>query len=225
MLDADVMCLRQPGSPRWTAPTGLTFRDWLRGKASPLPTADDLSYHMSTLFPPVRPRGHLELRMIDAQPGDGWIVPTAVVSALVDDPAAAQAAMAAVEPLWAAPSAARPAARCSAGGGALRYPGHGLPGSAYPLDGGPEDLWLRAARLGLADPQLAIAARECFAAAMGALTRLGAPAHVQQAVATFADRYVLRGRCPADDRLDDARAAGSSPAALAIADPSGEDES
>jgi glutamate--cysteine ligase len=225
VLDADVMCLRQPGSPRWTAPTGLTFRDWLRGKASPLPTADDLSYHMSTLFPPVRPRGHLELRMIDAQPGDGWIVPTAVVSALVDDPAAAQAAMAAVEPLWAAPSAARPAARCSAGGGALRYPGHGLPGSAYPLDGGPEDLWLRAARLGLADPQLAIAARECFAAAMGALTRLGAPAHVQQAVATFADGYVLRGRCPADDRLAAALAAGSSPAAPAIADPSGEDES
>jgi hypothetical protein len=44
-------------------------------------------------------------------------------------------------------------------------------------------------------------------------------------VATFADRYVLRGRCPADDRLAAARVAGSSPDALAIADPSGEDES
>ena len=38
-------------------------------------TADDLDYHLSTLFPPVRPRGHLELRMIDAQQADGWIVP------------------------------------------------------------------------------------------------------------------------------------------------------
>ena len=32
-----------------------------------------------------RLRGHLELRMIDAQPGDGWIVPVALVTALVDD--------------------------------------------------------------------------------------------------------------------------------------------
>ena len=39
------------------------------------PPGSDLSYHLSTLFPPVRPRGHLEVRVIDAQPGDGWIVP------------------------------------------------------------------------------------------------------------------------------------------------------
>ena len=82
VLDAQVMVLRDPGSRRWTAPSGLTFRDWVRGAVGPPPTADDLDYHMSTLFPPVRPRGHLELRVIDAQPGDGWIVPTAVVSAL-----------------------------------------------------------------------------------------------------------------------------------------------
>ncbi len=74
VLDAQVMVLRDPGSHRWTAPSGLTFRDWLRGAVGPPPTADDLTYHMSTLFPPVRPRGHLELRVIDAQLGDGWIV-------------------------------------------------------------------------------------------------------------------------------------------------------
>jgi hypothetical protein len=39
--------------------------------------------------------------MIDAQPGDGWIVPLAVVTALFDDDRAADAAMAAAEPLWA----------------------------------------------------------------------------------------------------------------------------
>ena len=134
---------------------------------------------MSTLFPPVRPRGHLELRVIDAQPGDGWIVPTAVVSALLDDPVAAQAAMAAVEPLQ--------------------------------KDCRPGDLLLRAARLGQDDPQLAAASRECFAAADSALGRLGAPAAIRDAVAAFADRYVLRGRCPADDRLDEARAAARYP--------------
>jgi len=64
------------------------------------PTRDDLDYHVSTLFPPVRPRGHLELRMIDAQPGDGWVVPTAVVWALLNDALAADAALAAAEPLW-----------------------------------------------------------------------------------------------------------------------------
>ena len=175
VLDADVMCVRDPGSSRWTAPSGLTFRDWIRGAACPRPTADDLSYHMSTLFPPVRPRGHLELRVIDAQPGDGWIVPTAVVSALLDDPAAAQDAMAAT------------AALC----------------------GRPDELWQRAARFGLGDPQLAAASRKCFAAADQALGRLGAPAAVRGAVAAFANRYVLPGRCPADDLLDDVRGAES----------------
>ena len=86
VLDAKVMVLRDPESRRWTAPSGLTFRDWVRGAVGPPPTADDLEYHMSTLFPPGRPRGHLELRMIDAQPGDdGWIVPAAVAGALFDD--------------------------------------------------------------------------------------------------------------------------------------------
>src|SRR5215472_3438997 len=82
-LDAQVMCVRDDGSADWTAPPGLTLRDWVRGTAADdgqlrAPTTADLSYHLSTLFPPVRPRGHFELRMIDAQPGDGWIVPTAV---------------------------------------------------------------------------------------------------------------------------------------------------
>ena len=179
VLDAKVMVLRDPGSRHWTAPSGLTFRDWVRGAVGPPPTADDLDYHMSTLFPPVRPRGHLELRVIDAQPGDGWIVPTAVVSALLDDPVAAEAAMAAVEPLQ--------------------------------KDCRPGELLLRAARLGQDDPQLAAASRECFAAADSALGRLGAPAAIRDAVGAFADRYVLRGRCPADDRLDEARAAARYP--------------
>lgn len=104
-LDARVMAIRGPG--RWTVPRGLTFRDWIRSATLRPPTADDLDYHLTTLFPPVRPRGaYLELRMIDAQPGEGWIVPVAVAQALFDDPAAGAAAHEALEPLWRNVSAA-----------------------------------------------------------------------------------------------------------------------
>ena len=100
-LNAQVMCVRVPGAADWSAPPGLTLRDWVRGTDGvlPPPTRDDVDYHLSTLFPPVRPRGHLELRMIDAQHGDGWIVPLAVATALADDRQAADEAMAATEPL------------------------------------------------------------------------------------------------------------------------------
>jgi glutamate--cysteine ligase len=50
----------------------------------------------------------MELRMIDAQPGDGWIVPAAVVTALADDDRAADAALAAAEPVWDRPDAEDP---------------------------------------------------------------------------------------------------------------------
>jgi len=198
-MDADVLCVRQPDGQPWTVPAGLTFRDWLRGADQPRPpgfqgpagpTADDLIYHLSTLFPPVRPRGHLELRMIDAQPGDGWVIPVAVVAALTDDPVAADAAMVAVEPVWHQldpPGQQVPASRAA------------RPGPARQAVASP---WLRAARLGLADPVLAKAARECFKAADAALGRLDAPPRVRNAVADFAERYVRRARCPADDILD-----------------------
>jgi glutamate--cysteine ligase len=161
-------------SADWSAPPGLTFRQWVRGAPGIRPpTVDDLDYHLSTLFPPVRPRGWLELRMIDAQDGDGWIVPTVLAAVLLDDPVAADAAYAATEPL------------CPDGN---------------PL---PSDIiWRRAARIGLADPDLAKAARACFAAVESALARSGAPPALRQAVSDFAERYPERGRCPAHDQLD-----------------------
>jgi glutamate--cysteine ligase len=171
-LDAGLMCVRDPGSADWTAPAGLTFRDWVRDAGSGTlraPTAEDLDYHLSTLFPPVRPRGHLELRMIDAQPGDGWIVPAAVATALAGDERAADAAMAAAEPVW---------------------------------DRADHDPWLRAARSGPADPQISRASKQCFEAADAALGRAGAPAAIRRAVADFTERYVLQDRCPANDQLD-----------------------
>ena len=53
------------------------------------PTTGDVDFHLSTLFPPVRPRGYLEVRYLDAQPGGDWIVPVAVLIALLADPGAA----------------------------------------------------------------------------------------------------------------------------------------
>ncbi|MET8679309.1 ergothioneine biosynthesis glutamate--cysteine ligase EgtA [Streptomyces sp. NPDC004647] len=178
VLGAPLMCVRRDEGP-WTVPRGVTFRDWIRGGATGglrPPTLEDLDYHITTLFPPVRPRGHLELRMIDAQPGeDGWMVPLAVTSALFDDGEASEAVYRAVKPL--AETA-----------------------GFEPAPSNP--LWRAAARHALTDPELHATAVTCFAAAQEALPRLGASPAVQTAVADFTDRYVARGRCPADDVLD-----------------------
>ncbi|RII20246.1 Glutamate--cysteine ligase GshA [Streptomyces sp. YIM 130001] len=175
VLDAPVMCLRTEHGP-WQIPDRLTFRDWLRHGLPRPPTQDDLDYHLTTLFPPVRPRGHLELRMIDAQGGDdGWLVPLAVTDALFDDPEAAERAYRIVEPL-------------------------GERAGPKPAPHNP--LWLDAARHGLADPELHRAATACFAAATEALPRRGASRTVRDAVGAFTERYVARGRCPADDLLE-----------------------
>jgi glutamate--cysteine ligase len=64
-----------------------------------------------------------------------------------------------------------------------------------------EGVWERASRDALADAGLAAAARECFVAAYAALARRGAPRDLRDAVAAYTDRYVMRGRCPADDRI------------------------
>ncbi|MFH9226928.1 ergothioneine biosynthesis glutamate--cysteine ligase EgtA [Streptomyces lydicus] len=182
VLDAPVMCIRSDGGS-WDAPEGLTFRDWVRTGVPRPPTQEDLDYHLTTLFPPVRPRGHLELRMIDAQSGDaGWVVPLAVTAALFDDPEAAERAYRTVKAL-AETAGQRPAPR--------------------------NPLWRRAARGGLTDPELHAAAVACFAAAEEALPRLGASPEVRAAVAEFTERYVARGRCPADDHLDALYAAES----------------
>ncbi|MBP1783688.1 glutamate--cysteine ligase [Micromonospora sp. HB375] len=107
-LAAPLLCVRGDG-PDWTAPPDVTFADWLAGALPRPPTTDDLEYHVSTLFPPVRPRGYLELRYLDAQPGAAWTVPLAVLAALFADPATTRDALAAAAPVadrW------RAAARC-----------------------------------------------------------------------------------------------------------------
>jgi glutamate--cysteine ligase len=91
-LDARVLLVRRDPEP-WVAGPGMTLREWMAG-VTPwgMPTHEDLAYHLSTLFPPVRPHGWLELRAIDALPDDLWPVAVAVAAALVDDPQAADTA-------------------------------------------------------------------------------------------------------------------------------------
>jgi glutamate--cysteine ligase len=85
VVDTELLCVRR--ADQWEVPDGVTFADWVGGALQPPPTTADLDYHVSTLFPPVRPHGHLEVRYVDAQPGRQWALPLAVLAALLSDPA------------------------------------------------------------------------------------------------------------------------------------------
>jgi glutamate--cysteine ligase len=119
-LAAPLLCVRRAGG-NWVAPPDATFADWIDGALPEPPTQDDLAYHLSTLFPPVRPRGYLEVRYLDTQPPGEWFAPVAVLDTLLAD----SAIIAAAERL-AAPAVGR---------------------------------WQAAARCGIADPGVALAAR------------------------------------------------------------------
>jgi len=80
VLDADVMPAQLSdlcGTEVFPRP----FHVWL-DHAEP-PTIDDLDRHITTLFPPVRPRGYLEFRMLDALPAPGRAAAIATVWALM----------------------------------------------------------------------------------------------------------------------------------------------
>lgn len=83
-LRAPLLCVRRPAGS-WTVRPGVTFADWINGALPGRPTYDDLDYHLGTLFPLVRPRGHLQIRYLDAQPGGDWFAPVAVLAALLAD--------------------------------------------------------------------------------------------------------------------------------------------
>ncbi|MBW3667949.1 MAG: ergothioneine biosynthesis glutamate--cysteine ligase EgtA [Actinobacteria bacterium] len=161
VLDAAVMLVRDDAgyAPQLSR---FSFRRWIEeGHEGHRPDEDDLAYHLTTLFPPVRPRRWLELRMLDSLPDPWWRVAVAVTVALVDDPAAA--------------TAVGPATTATRG------------------------MWAEAARHGLAHPALQRAARDCFAAALDAFPRLGVDTVTADAAHAYVERYVARGRCPADD--------------------------
>jgi glutamate--cysteine ligase len=164
-LDARVMMVRRSPDDHVPVTDRLGFGSWITdGHRLGWPTRGDLDYHLTTLFPPVRPRGWLELRMIDALPDPWWRVAVAVSDAVVTD--------------------------------------RSLDVCVRRASGPVRSLWREAARDGLAHPGLARAARDCFHAAMDVLPSRGADQATIDATGEFIDRYVDRGRCPADDRLE-----------------------
>jgi glutamate--cysteine ligase len=98
-LTANVMLVRTSDDCHVPLDAPFTFAEWLdRGHALGWPTADDLEYHLTTLFPPVRPRGWLELRMIDALPSPWWRVAVAASTVLLHDGDALDEVMPALAP-------------------------------------------------------------------------------------------------------------------------------
>jgi glutamate--cysteine ligase len=85
-MEAPVICVR--GGESWAAPPGLTFSGWIAepARVGRRATFEDLDYHLSTLFPPVRPKGYLEVRYLDAQPGTRWVTPFVLLAALMARP-------------------------------------------------------------------------------------------------------------------------------------------
>ncbi|ADD44803.1 glutamate-cysteine ligase family protein [Stackebrandtia nassauensis] len=82
VLRAPVLCVRRDGRP-WFTPRDVSFEAWLGGALPDPPSLDDLELHLSMLFPPVRPRGYLEVRYLDTQPRRQWFAPVAVIGALL----------------------------------------------------------------------------------------------------------------------------------------------
>lgn len=100
-LDVPLLGVRSDGDC-WSAPEGATFADWVDGRLDAVlparPGVDDLELHLSTLFPPVRACGHLEVRYLDAQPDGQWRVPIAALEALLSTPTVLDRARAVVAP-------------------------------------------------------------------------------------------------------------------------------
>jgi len=161
VLDAQVMLIRR--DDRYVAPDApLTFGAWIcDGHEAGPPTLDDLVYHLTTLFPPVRPRGWLELRMFDALPTPFWQAAVAITAELVRNTDVAE--------------------------------------TLEQLLGDTRCLWVDAAQLGLGHPALRAAATDVFELAVRLLEDRDDP-HADLA-SLYLDRWVARGRCPADDRL------------------------
>lgn len=97
-LKAPVMLVHAPHAVPMT--THVPFADWADGLIEldgRRPTTADLDYHLTTLFPPVRPRGWLEIRYLDSVPDTVWPALVFLVTTLLDDPRAADLAAEAVE--------------------------------------------------------------------------------------------------------------------------------
>lgn len=85
-LGARLMLLRLDG--RWGGATGeVTLTRWLEeGYCGVWPDESDIAYHLTTLFPPVRLRGWLELRFLDSLPAPWWRAAAVTTATVLADP-------------------------------------------------------------------------------------------------------------------------------------------
>jgi glutamate--cysteine ligase len=100
-LRAPVAFVRTRGDDAAAVRTSVPFGQWARGAVrlgGRVPTAADLDTHLTTLFPPVRLRGYLEIRYPDMSAPRLWAAIAAVTTTLMDDPVAADLASEATEP-------------------------------------------------------------------------------------------------------------------------------
>jgi glutamate--cysteine ligase len=104
VLDAQLMLLHDDADRCRVVDDPITFGEWVdQGIAGRRPELDDLRYHCTTLFPPVRPRGWLEVRWLDSLPaGLAEAAVAAIVVLLTDEEAGdrAERAVADVSDLW-----------------------------------------------------------------------------------------------------------------------------
>lgn len=99
-LRAPVMLVNSPDTVPVT--NWVPFADWADGRAvlgGRRPTEADLDYHLTTLFPPVRPRRWLEIRYLDSVPDALWPAAVFTLTTLLDDPVAAESAAEATRPV------------------------------------------------------------------------------------------------------------------------------
>jgi glutamate--cysteine ligase len=105
-MRAPVAFIRTRGDDVAAVGASVTFEQWASGQVrlgGRVPVAADLDVHLTTLFPPVRLRGYLELRYLDMSAPRWWPAIAAVITTLMDDPVAADQATEATErsaPLW-----------------------------------------------------------------------------------------------------------------------------
>lgn len=132
-LAAPVMLLRDSDTGACTpVRERVPLVSWITGEQKldgRLPTLADLDLHTTTLFPPLRLRGFLELRLLDTVPSAWWPGLAALTVAVLDDPKAADLAAAAAEPV-ARRSAY--AARIGIGDAALAAAARGVVRAALP---------------------------------------------------------------------------------------------
>jgi glutamate--cysteine ligase len=99
-LRAPVMLVHNPGAMPVTS--YVPFCEWVEGRVAlgrRQPTMADLEYHLTTLFPPVRPRRWLEIRYLDSVPDALWPAVAFTLVTLLDDQAAADIAAEATAPV------------------------------------------------------------------------------------------------------------------------------